>query len=279
MEQALKRSTASAAVILAASASAALAAPDMKAAATGLLVTGLAGRDRAYIMAHVAPDYIQHNPQVPDGREGLLSFLDVIATLDPPLAVRPVRVLAEGDLVVVQSEYTIGGTPHVIFDLFRFENGLIAEHWDSAQTVPETTASGRSMTDGATLITDPDRTEANKALVTGFVTDVLLGGNIARIDEVIAPGYAQHNPFVPDGREGLKAFIDGLIRDKVPFGYTKIHNVVAEGNFVFTQSEGHFAGKPTAFYDLFRVEDGMIVEHWDAVQEIPETFAHGNGMF
>lgn len=46
-----------------------------------------------------------------------------------------------------------------------------------------------------------------------------------------------------------------------------------------TQSEGEIGGAPTAFYDLFRVEDGMIVEHWDVVQEIPAEMAHENGMF
>lgn len=54
---------------------------------------------------------------------------------------------------------------------------------------------------------------------------------------------------------------------------------MAEGNFVFTQAEGVYDGTPTAFYDIWRVEDGMIVEYWDAVQAIPTEFAHENGMF
>ena len=43
--------------------------------------------------------------------------------------------------------------------------------------------------------------------------------------------------------------------------------------------DGELGGKPTALYDLFRVEDGMIVEHWNTVQEIPAQMAHDNGMF
>lgn len=163
--------------------------------------------------------------------------------------------------------------------MFRFENGKIAEHWDSIQETVSETASGRSMTDGATEITDLDRTGADKALVTGLVTDVLMKGEIDKIDSYIAPAYMQHNPFVPDTRDGLKGFIAYLGENEIQFWYSDLHLVVAEGNFVFTQAEGVYDGTPTAFYDIWRVENGMIVEHWDAVQAIPTEFAHENGMF
>lgn len=51
--------------------------------------------------------------------------------------------------------------------------------------------------------------------------------------------------------------------------YDEIHMVLGEGNFVLTVREGEFAGDYTAFYNLFRVEDGNIVEHWDVIQKIP----------
>jgi predicted SnoaL-like aldol condensation-catalyzing enzyme len=65
------------------------------------------------------------------------------------------------------------------------------------------------------------------------------------------------------------------------FKYTKIHKVLGEGNFVLTVSEGEWnGGKKQAFYDLFRMKEGKIVEHWDVIQEIPtEGLAHNNGMF
>lgn len=89
----------------------------------------------------------------------------------------------------------------------------------------------------------------------------------------------QHNPFVPDTLDGLRGFIDYLGAQEIEFYYTEIHNVVAEGNSVFVQSEGIYDGASTAFSDLWRVEDGVIVEHWNAVQEVPAEFAHDNGMF
>ena len=59
----------------------------------------------------------------------------------------------------------------------------------------------------------------------------------------------------------------------------KIFKVLGEGNFVLVCSEGRFAGKNTAFFDLFRVDNGIIVEHWDVLQEIPDKMAHDNGFF
>lgn len=64
------------------------------------------------------------------------------------------------------------------------------------------------------------------------------------------------------------------------FKYTKIHKVLGEGNFVLTVSEGEWGGKARAFYDLFRIEGGKMVEHWDVIQAVPtENLANGNGMF
>ena len=61
--------------------------------------------------------------------------------------------------------------------------------------------------------------------------------------------------------------------------YTKRHRTVAEGEFLFTQSEGTFGGKPCAFYDLFRVDNGFIAEHRDVMVEQADALPHGNGLF
>ena len=89
-----------------------------------------------------------------------------------------------------------------------------------------------------------------------------------------------------DGGTSMNTMAQALkrIRERAPdrpiqMVYTDVHFVVAEGNFVLTASEGTFADKPTAFYDLFRVEDGMIVEHWDVISDIPSEMAHDNGKF
>ncbi len=249
-----------------------------KAIATGLLTKGLVLNDKSFINQNVVKGYIQHNPVAQDGRAGLLGFADYLKSLKTSISIKPVRVLEDGNLVMIQSAYDLGGEK-IVFDLFRFENGKIVEHWDATQDKPEKTVSGRTMLDGTTEITDRKKTAENRTLVTNFVTDILVNGEGGKITNYIGDTYLQHNPNIADGLDGLDKFLGYLKENKISFSYKKIHNVVAEGNFVFTQSEGVIGGKANAFYDLFRVEGGKIVEHWDVIQEIPTQMPHGNGMF
>jgi predicted SnoaL-like aldol condensation-catalyzing enzyme len=63
------------------------------------------------------------------------------------------------------------------------------------------------------------------------------------------------------------------------FDYRTVHRILGEGNFVLAKSEGKWNGKTQAFYDLFPIENGKIVEHWDIIQEVPAIMTHDNGMF
>lgn len=231
----------------------------------------------AYISAET---YIQHNPMFPDGRQVLLDALPSMVESGTTIDIR--RVIEDGDLVALHSEYVFGGTSIIGFDVFRFADGLIVEHWDCLQPAVAETVSGRSMIDGPTEVTDLDRTEANKELVRGLIEDVLMGEAPERIaDYISSEGYAQHNPAVADGLEGLTAALEGMAEQGITMRYDTLHQLIGEGNFVLAMSEGEFAGEPTAFYDLFRVEDGKVVEHWDVVQPIPPAseIQNDNGMF
>ncbi|MEM8837245.1 MAG: nuclear transport factor 2 family protein [Pseudomonadota bacterium] len=231
--------------------------------------------DETAMRALYANDYIQHNPHVPTGLDPVIGLLPVL--VEAGFDYRTHRVLEDGDLLLTHTTYqnadVFGASEVVAFDLWRFENGKIAEHWDAIIPKYTETASGRSQTDGTTEIVDLDKTAANKALVESFVRVVLMGGDTDRMDEYISNGvYDQHNPVVKDGPDALKAVL-GEIKNNT------LHRVVGEGNFVLTQAEGTWSGKPVAIYDLFRVEAGRIVEHWDVIQEIPSELAHSNGMF
>jgi predicted SnoaL-like aldol condensation-catalyzing enzyme len=79
---------------------------------------------------------------------------------------------------------------------------------------------------------------------------------------------------------GIQAAVDYLISINNMFQYNTIHKVIGEGNFVLTISEGTWNGTSNAFYDLFRMENGKAVEHWDVIQPVPtEGLANDNGMF
>ncbi|MEM7574039.1 MAG: nuclear transport factor 2 family protein [Bacteroidota bacterium] len=232
-------------------------------------------------VSYINPEkYIQHNLAVADGLEG---FGAVMANQPAGgFKAKVVRAFEDGDFVVLHTEYDFFG-PKAGFDIFRFENGLIVEHWDNLAEITPPNPSGRTQLDGATQITDLDQTEANKALARGFVTDVLMNGEGERTTDYISTEtYLQHNSAVADGLDGLGAALQYFADNNLVMEYDELHYVIGEGNFVLTASEGKFgAGDQVAFYDLFRIEDGKIVEHWDIIQEIPaeSEWANTNGKF
>ncbi len=219
--------------------------------------------------------YIQHNPTLPDGVEVLKGLVPATQAFD----VR--RTLAEGDYVVTHSLATgWGPQPMVVFDIFRLQAGKMVEHWDVILPQAEKTVSGRTQLDGPTQIADTDQTAANKQKIQEFFDVILYGGQMDKITTYISPvTYHQHNPGVGDGLDGFGKAMADLAQAGLHMIYQKTHRLIAEGNFVFTHSEGEFAGKRVAFADLFRLDNGLIVEHWDVVQEIPVDAKNANGMF
>lgn len=93
--------------------------------------------------------------------------------------------------------------------------------------------------------------------------------------------YLQHNPMIGDGLSGLGTALEALAKQDIRLEYDKIHLLLGEGNFVLAVSEGRFGGEHTAYYDLFRVADGKIVEHWDTIETIPPQaeWKNTNGKF
>lgn len=231
-------------------------------------------------VAYINPEkYIQHNLMVGDGLAG---FGEVLQQLPEGSAkARVVRAFQDGNYVFAHTQYNFFG-PKIGFDIFRFENDQIVEHWDNFQEIASETASGRSQIDGPTEATDLDKTDENKSLIKGFVVDILMGGKLDKITDYISTEkYLQHNPAVADGLAALGKALQAMAEAGTPMTYTKNHMLLGEGNFVLTVSEGQFLGKHVAFYDLFRIEHGKIVEHWDTIEEgLPrEEWKNSNGKF
>ncbi len=224
--------------------------------------------------------YIQHNLGVADGLAGFGALLQQLP--QGSARVNTVRVFGDGDFVFAHTDYNFFG-PKIGFDIFRFENGQIVEHWDNLQEKPTSpNPSGRTMIDGPNEVRDLAKTESNKALVRAFVDDILVNGRMAKIAEYIeGDKYEQHNPQIGDGLSGLGAALEALAKQGITMKYDRIHRVLGEGNFVLVASEGSFGGSHTSFYDLFRVENGKLVEHWDTIETIParEQWKNDNGKF
>ena len=119
-------------------------------------------------------------------------------------------------------------------------------------------------------------------MVSDFVRDVLRGENPEKLPEYIAgEDYIQHNTDIADGLTGLTTAFAAMAEQGVAMVYDKVFKVLGQGNFVLVMGDGEFAGKSVTFYDLFRVADGKIAEHWDIIEEIParDKWANDNGKF
>jgi len=231
-------------------------------------------------IAYINPNkYVQHNLAVEDGLAG---FGEVMSQLPKGSAkVEVIRAFEDGNFVFTHTKYNFFGSKSG-FDIFRFEDGLIVEHWDNLQEIVEKTVSGRTQFDGTTEIVDTNKTEANKTFVKNFISDVLMGKNPDKITDYISTQtYLQHNPNVGDGLDGLGKALEELAKAGMPMTFTENHKILGEGNFVLAVSEGIFLKKHVAFYDLFRIENGRIVEHWDTIEEIPaeSEWKNSNGKF
>lgn len=243
--------------------------------------------DVSVVDRYVRSDYIQHNPGAADGAEVLKNLGTAVHKQFPEARYEVERVISEGDLVLVHSHVVLtpGSRGSAAFDIFRFQDGKIAEHWDTVQNVPETTANGNDMFSTASWprTQQPTQhllTEYNKKLVVKAFDQLLVDKDVSAIDRYWGPEYEQHNPNIPNGVDGVKAGLGAYFK---AFPQLKVEpkRVIAEGDLVAVHS--HYIPAPgergQAIVDLFRVRCGKIVEHWDVIQDVPATSANDNTMF
>lgn len=118
----------------------------------------------------------------------------------------------------------------------------------------------------------------NKELVLTAITDVFINRDITAFDKYFGDNYVQHNPNIPNGTDVLKQFIPSL-----PDNFKYEAGIITENNDI-VMIHGRYEnwnGKNMIAVDIFRIENGKIVEHWDVMQEeVPvELTANGNTMF
>ena len=173
------------------------------------------------------------------------------------------------------------GRTAIAFDIFRFDDGKIVEHWGGQEPEAPPNLSGRTQVDGPTEVLDRDKTEANRTLVRKYRQTVMVSLRFDRIEEFIdGANYAQHASKIGDGIARLRERIASVSKEGGRL-YLTPRRFVAEGNFVLVLSEGDLPSGPTALYDLFRVANGKIVEHWDVLTAIPprDQWRNANGPF
>ena len=251
--------------------------------ALALIGTFASGDTKAAALL-LAEGYIQHNLSYGTGRDAFISSVEYLASAPVKTTVKNIRAFEDGDKVFLQAVYNFAGAgEQVAFDIFRFdENGLIAEHWDNLASLAAPNPSNHTQIDGYMTVKDIDKTEENRALVESFLVDVMQGKHPEKTASYFdGDKYIQHNTAIADGLSGLGAALEAMAKQGIQMIYDRTHMVLAEGNFVLGVSEGTFGGSSTSYYDLWRIENGKIAEHWDVMETIadPSTWKNSNGKF
>jgi len=180
---------------------------------------------------------------------------------------KPVRIIQDDSLVAVHSRM-LGDTLRFRWDILHIEQQKILEHWSNVNDSIGLNPDGHSEIDGPTIPRHLEKTDTNRAHIARFIDQCMIredGGAAKFFDFGL---YVQHNRDVGDGLMGL---VWGMIKMKRQGKVIKFkHNyqVIAEGNLVLSATEGYIGDEQFTFFDLFRIEDHKIVEHWDIIAPI-----------
>lgn len=224
--------------------------------------------------------YIQHNPQTKEGGIGLAELFKQLAKSSPRVNI--VRIFSDGDYVFAHTEYDFEHS-NIGFEIFRFEGDYAIEHWDNIQLRKVPNPSGHTMVDGSSKITDLKETENNRTIIEAFVNDVLIDNHLDLLEHYINKNYyTEHNPHFSDDLLDLHSSLSSSSSsESSSITYNKCHRILAEGNFVLSVCEGSCNNNHSSFFDLYRMESGSIVEHWDTTETIPplSEWKNNNGKF
>lgn len=121
--------------------------------------------------------------------------------------------------------------------------------------------------------------EKNKQLVTAAYQRIFGDLDTTAVDDYMSKDFIQHNPTIADGPEGVEALVQMLVSKRIPKQKIKFKHIIAEGDIVILHSRYGMAGKEWRFIDIYRVTNSKIVEHWDAMMQMPDKRANNNSMF
>ena len=213
--------------------------------------------------------YDQHNPQTEEGSEGLAALFKRLSETTRP-GVNVVRAFEDGDFVFGHTEYDFA-TRRIGFEVFRFRGrprrGALGQH-------PATPGAQRGGPQHGRRAGRGHRPGSDRAEAAHFVRNLsskpcLVGGRLNQLAEYIdAAAFADHNPRLAGDVTALRAALEAMKDGGRQIDFQKVHRVLAEGSFVLCVSEGNADGVHSAFYDLFRVAGGKLVERWDTTEKI-----------
>jgi len=246
-----------------------------------------------------AEDYIQHNPNVPTGRAGFVEFFGKFSKPKDPIPAKlsnpPVVKGARGDFVwlIFETESKDPRDPSKTyhsnsFDVLRIQNGKVQEHWDSAMKMKGSGEVKTGVSPKPPMQWNTGKLskqeEQTLALATEELKDMLQYGHLELADKTMDPGYIQHNPNVPQGRDGFKEFMSRIpgrrsedakpIGPEWPRGAPSLTLINGPYSLMMWDRQAKDPDDPSRMYtwnhfDVVRVENGKIKEHWDEARINP----------
>ncbi|HAW21014.1 MAG TPA: hypothetical protein DCX14_12600 [Flavobacteriales bacterium] len=239
--------------------------------AIGLYLDGIRDGDTTAIERYTGDRYTQHNTHVKDGKAGFSEFFKEFVVRNPKRDIQVIRSFEDGNMVFLHVYQSLndGAAKWVTLDFFDTDNDdKLIEHWDVISEFNESNYGGHSSIDGGFRVIDLDRTNENKALIRSMIRDLYIDrtGMDSLEKYVSIDQFIQHTPNSADGIQAHRSFLKD---PECPLHYKEVVLCVGSGNYVATLSKATWHGDEHAQADLFRIENGKVVEHWDASEKIP----------
>ncbi|MGL1920725.1 MAG: nuclear transport factor 2 family protein [Hyphomicrobiales bacterium] len=236
----------------------------------------MAAKNPKIVDQYMAENIIQHGPRAADGLKGMKKYLKSQPGGKTPMKIEPFRILKEDDLIIVETNLFNANRDQHYMHMFRVENNKIIEYWEGEASIrPDKPNQFK----GPNKISDLDKTQQNKLLAIDFINDVYVEENAEKAIDYVAANFLQHDTRKNSGAQGVVDYINKQKKRKMGFRYVTMHHVIAEGNFVMILGEAKLAKAKFSVFDIYRIEDGKIAEHWNVTEKTPHKMRHKNTSF
>ena len=239
------------------------------------VLQGIASRDPDLATRYIHPqNYTEHNPDATDGLAGVGEY---VRRLPHESRLQVVRAFEDGPYVFTQAAGQIFDQ-NTFFDVFRFEDGLIVEHWVFSAQAGPANRSGHTQIDGPTEAKHLEDTEKNKAFMRGYYETFHISGDRRGSKRYFKGDLCiRHEPGVRDGVAEFLRDVEAVMQHRT---IDEVKLLLGQGDFVFIAAKGTHEGAACVYIDLYRVEDEKIVEHWGFPATVPprEERRNNNGV-
>lgn len=241
-----------------------------------IYMDGIAGGNaRAAVLRNTGHRYTQHSTGVANGAEGFLAFFEPFVARNPKRDIEILRIFEDGPRVFCSAYQSLndGAAEWVTMDMFYTDpDGLILEHWDTIAPYTQDSSSGADMLSGTRDI-DPSADGAvSKAIVLEYTKQVLQEGRHDKVADFVSEEIVQHATPIGRGVDGFRTWLSS----DAAGAYEMLFQLIGQSDFVATYGKRHAVGKDIAVFDLYRVADGKIIEHWMNEEEIGPREGWGN---